>query len=121
MYYGLSFGAGNLGGSVLMTNFLNGFVEFLCFLFLPFLIDLKIIGRKYGIIITMSIGAIGFLNLILTLRIKIFPPGCFLTGLFGSLSDETDDIMDQLHRIFAIFGKFGVSGTFGVLYIHASE
>ena len=121
MYYGLSFGAGNLGGSVLMTNFLNGFVEFVCFLFLPFLIDLRVIGRKYGIIITMGIGSLGFLYHILNLRIKLFLRGCFLTGLFGSLSEETDDKMDQLHRIFAIFGKFGVSGTFGVLYIHASD
>ena len=121
MYYGLSFGAGNLGGSVLMANFLNGFVEFVCFLFLPFLIDLKIIGRKYGIIITMGIGAIGFSNLILKLRINSFSLGCFLTGLFGSLSEKTEDKMDQLHRIFAIIGKFGVSGTFGILYIHASE
>ena len=62
VYYGLSFGAGNLGGSVLMNNFLNGMVEFVCYIFLPFFIDLKMIGRKYGTVWTMGIGAIGKLS-----------------------------------------------------------
>ena len=62
VYYGLSFGAGNLGGSVLMNNFLNGMVEFVCYIFLPLFIDLKMIGRKYGTVWTMGIGAIGKLS-----------------------------------------------------------
>ena len=53
VYYGLSFGAGDLGGSLLMNNFLNGMVEFVCYCFLPFIIDIRFIGRKYGIVITM--------------------------------------------------------------------
>ena len=50
-----------------------------------------------------------------------FISGCFLTGIFDTLSEEPDDLMDQLHRVFAIVGKFGVAGTFGIVYVHASE
>ena len=56
VYYGLSLGAGNLGGDLLVNNLLNGLVEFICYVFLPAFIDIKCIGRKYGIIITMTIG-----------------------------------------------------------------
>ena len=59
VYYGLSFGAGNLAGSILMNNFYNGLLEFTSYLILPYLIDWKRIGRKYGTVVTMSIGAIG--------------------------------------------------------------
>ena len=45
-----------------MNNFLNGMVEFVCYIFLPFFIDLKLIGRKYGTVWTMGIGAIGKLS-----------------------------------------------------------
>ena len=44
-----------------------------------------------------------------------------MTGIFDTLSEEPDDLMDELHRIFAIVGKFGVAGTFGIVYVHASE
>ena len=56
VYYGLSLGAGNLGGDLLVNNLLNGLVEFICYVFLPAFIDIRCIGRKYGIIITMAIG-----------------------------------------------------------------
>ena len=58
VYYGLSFGAGNLAGSVLQNNCYNGLLEFVVFAILPFLIDLKKIGRKYGTVITMGIGSV---------------------------------------------------------------
>jgi len=117
VYYGLSFGAGDLGGSLLVNNMLNGLVEFVCYIFLPAFIDIKCIGRKYGVIITMAIGVLG----------------CFLSAAFGEVSqdyldeatesgfDETGELYDGLKRLFAIVGKFGVSGTFGVIYVHASE
>ena len=62
VYYGLSLGAGNLGGDLLVNNLLNGLVEFICYVFLPAFIDIRCIGRKYGIIITMAIGRDRFLN-----------------------------------------------------------
>ena len=61
VYYGLSFGAGNLAGSVLMNNFYNGLLDLICALILPYFIDWKRVGRKYGTVITMGIGAIGCL------------------------------------------------------------
>ena len=60
VYYGLSLGAGNLGGDLLVNNLLNGLVEFICYVFLPAFIDIRCIGRKYGIIITMAIGRFNF-------------------------------------------------------------
>ena len=62
VYYGLSLGAGNLGGDLLVNNLLNGLVEFICYVFLPAFIDIRCIGRKYGIIITMAIGRSNCLN-----------------------------------------------------------
>ena len=106
VYYGLSFGAGNLGGSVLMNNFFNGLVEFVAYIFLPGFIDLKVIGRKYGTVVTMGIGA----------------TGCILTGVFDSLSEgDEESTYFMLKKIFAFVGKFGVAGTFGIVYVHASE
>ena len=106
VYYGLSFGAGNLSGSVLMNNFFNGLVEFVAYLCLPPFIDLEAIGRKYGTVVTMGIGA----------------TGCILTGVFDSLSEgDEESTYAMLKTVFALVGKFGVSGTFGIVYIHASE
>ena len=110
VYYGLSFGAGDLGGDLLMNNFINGLLEFICYIFLPFIIDIRCIGRKYGIIITMTIGVLG----------------CLFSAIFGEVAtaQEDEDVANtytMLKSIFAFVGKFGVSGTFGVIYVHASE
>ena len=73
VYYGLSFGAGNLAGSILMNNFYNGLLEFTSYLILPYLIDWKRIGRKYGTVVTMSIGAIGCIGAgIFVIEFKIY-------------------------------------------------
>ena len=92
------------------NNLMNGLVEFICYCFLPAFIDIRCIGRKYGVIITMAIGSIG----------------CFISAAFGEMSrNELDDELRETYelcmKIFAIVGKFGVSGTFGVIYVHASE
>ena len=95
----------------MVNNLMNGLVEFICYVFLPAFIDIRCIGRKYGVVITMAIGSIG----------------CFLAAAFGELSrNEVEDenlaeTYDLCMKIFAIVGKFGVSGTFGVIYVHASE
>ena len=96
----------------MVNNLMNGLVEFICYCFLPAFIDIRCIGRKYGVIITMAIGSIG----------------CFMSAAFGELSrsgDLDDDDLRETYetcmKIFAIVGKFGVSGTFGVIYVHASE
>ena len=56
VYYGLAFGAGSLSGSVLHNNAYNALVEIVAQTIIPFLVDRKIVGRRYGTIITMSIG-----------------------------------------------------------------
>lgn len=94
----------------MVNNLMNGLVEFICYVFLPAFIDIRCIGRKYGVVITMAIGSVG----------------CFLAAAFGELGRNEDDesiaeTYDLCMKIFAIVGKFGVSGTFGVIYVHASE
>ena len=56
VFYGLAFGAGNLSGSLLHNNAYNALVEIVAQTVTPFLVDRKVIGRRYGTIITMSIG-----------------------------------------------------------------
>ncbi|CAG5110614.1 Oidioi.mRNA.OKI2018_I69.chr2.g4998.t1.cds [Oikopleura dioica] len=107
VYYGLSLGAGDLGGSLLMTNFINGAVEVLCYILLPLFIDHPKIGRKYGTVWTMLLGSVG----------------CLLTAVFDFLliDDPDNDGLSTAKMICAVVGKFGVAGTFGIVYVHASE
>ncbi|CAG5106233.1 Oidioi.mRNA.OKI2018_I69.chr1.g2750.t1.cds [Oikopleura dioica] len=99
VFYGLAFGAGNLSGSLLQNNAYNALVEILAQTVTPFLVDRKIIGRRYGTIITMSIG--------------------FL-ACFGAAACDVLE-MENAKRVLAIIGKFGVTGTFACIYIHTSE
>ena len=59
----LSLGAGDLGGSLLMTNFINAAVEVLCYILLPLFIDHPKIGRVWGTVWTMGLGSLGKQNL----------------------------------------------------------
>ena len=93
VYYGLSLGAGSLGnthhfnirskiiwgGNLLINNLLNGLVEFVCYCFLPLFMDIRCIGRKYGVIVTMFIGSVG----------------CFLAATFGELARNEGDKTTQ--------------------------
>ncbi|CBY18882.1 unnamed protein product [Oikopleura dioica] len=99
VFYGLAFGAGNLSGSLLHNNAYNALVEIVAQTVTPFLVDRKIIGRRYGTIITMSIG--------------------FL-ACFGAAACDVLE-MENAKRVLAIIGKFGVTGTFACIYIHTSE
>jgi len=77
VYYGLSLGAGDLGGSLLMTNFINGAVEVICYILLPLFIDHPKIGRVWGTVWTMGLGSLG----------------CILTAVFDFLliDDSSND------------------------------
>jgi len=111
VYYGLSLGAGALGGNVLVTNLIYGMVDFVCYLVLPFIIDSKKIGRRGGTMIMMTISAIG----------------CVSTALFTylmvgeELGDHGESKYYMLKKISAFVAKFGISGTFGLVYVYTGE
>ena len=44
---------------MLVTNLIYGFVDFVCYIVLPKIIDVKKVGRRGGTMLMMSISAIG--------------------------------------------------------------
>jgi len=111
VYYGLSLSAGGLGGNVLVTNLIYGFVDFVCYIVLPKIIDVKKIGRRGGTMLMMTISAIG----------------CFGTAFFTykMMGEEHTHDHDSQYYVFkktcAFIAKFGISGTFGLVYVYTGE
>ena len=44
VFYGLGLGVGNIGSNLFISNFINGMIDVICYLILPFFMDLKCIG-----------------------------------------------------------------------------
>ena len=93
-----------------MNNMVYGCLDFVCYLILPNIIDLKRVGRRGGTILMMSISAVG----------------CLGTAFFTFQMDgeETTDGHSQYYiykKAFAFIAKFGISGTFGLVYVYTGE
>ena len=48
VFYGLALGAGNLGSSLFISNFINAMIDIVCYILLPFFMDLKCIGMGFS-------------------------------------------------------------------------
>jgi len=45
VFYGLGLGVGNLGSNLFLSNFINAMIDIICYILLPFFMDLKCIGE----------------------------------------------------------------------------
>ncbi|CBY18007.1 unnamed protein product [Oikopleura dioica] len=100
-YYGLSFGAGSLPGSVYLNNVINGAVEVIAYVIAFFL--LNVIGRKA--LLTGPLIFSGSAMIIGMLLTK------FVVGAW----------VPEVYRWLMFAGKLGVSCAFAVIWIYASE
>ena len=47
VFYGLSLGVGNLGSNLFISNFINAMIDIVCYILLPFFMDLKSVGEGH--------------------------------------------------------------------------
>ena len=106
LYYGLGLNAGNLPGSDIFNNFMNGIFEFPAYVIFPFLIDWKILGRNGTSGLFLILGGLFCLASTLCLEFQ---------------SCEEGDFLETAGQVLAFIGKFCCSGTFALAYQYAAE
>lgn len=109
VYYGLSFAAGSLPGSIYINNVISGVVELVAYILTYFTLDK--LGRKKltaGPLILAGVSMI--LGMILTEFVKD-----------RVCEDVENCIIDTIFKWLMHGAKFGVSATFSVIWIYAAE
>ena len=109
VYYGIALNTGNLPGSIYTNTVINGCVDFVGHVTFPFLVESKLLGRKW----TMFMGLI--LSCISCLVVNI-------TVEFKSCDNEVlSQNIDTAVLIWAYIGKLCIGGTFATAYQYSAE
>ena len=114
VYYGLGLNAGNLPGSDIFNNFMNGLFEVPAYFTFPYFIDWKKWGRKGTSAIFLILGALFCLSSTIVLE---------LAPCDNDVSAEADSkrYLNTVGQVLAYIGKYCYSGTFVIAYTYTAE
>merc|ERR1712147_194234 len=112
-YYGLSFSAGELPGSVVFNNSIGGLMEILSQILLVLLMDRVWCGRK-----RLLIGLEFIAGSTCLVCAVLYYPSVKHSLLESGMSEDNLSLMIQM---FAQVGKFGIAGSFALIYNYTAE
>jgi len=123
-YYGLSFTAGQLSGSIYTNSAALAIAELPAYILCMRTLDHPLFGRRGS-----QAGAFGFAGVAM-LMLLLFPSQEILdpVNTQGNMTQQRNltvsknaEMVDLMKTSLALSGKFGVSAAFAVVYVYASE